>query len=117
MPLIFKNAEKLQNLLLIGYSPARVSRPYQLLTIGLNAFVLLLAFVLLFWLRGLYLDRLWTMFPALAEGAVSTTILLGVALFVIVSFLNIVVIRRKINRLIPRSPKTFQRGIYQHING
>ena len=115
--LVQKNAEKLQNLLLIGYSPARVSRPYQLLTIGLNAFVLLLAFVLLFWLRGLYLDRLWTMFPALAEGAVSTTILLGVALFVIVSFLNIVVIRRKINRLIPRSPKTFQRGIYQHING
>ena len=94
-----KNADKLQNLLLIGYSPARVSRPYQLLTIGLNALVLLLAFVLLFWIRGIYLERLWQMFPTLSEGLVNRTVLLGIALFILVSFFNIVAIRRKINHL------------------
>ena len=31
-----KNTTKLENLLLIGYSPARVARPYQILTLGLN---------------------------------------------------------------------------------
>ena len=114
--LVQKNAEKLQNLLLIGYSPSRVSRPYQLLTVGMNALVLLLAFALLFWIRGLYLDRLWQMFPALSEGSISMTILLGVALFVVVSFFNIVAIRRKINSLTPRR-KSLKGGLYHRING
>lgn len=114
--LVQKNAEKLQNLLLIGYSPARVSRPYQLLTIGLNALVLLLAFALLFWIRGIYLERLWQMFPTLSEGSVKTTVLIGFALFVIVSFFNIVAIRRKINRLTPRF-KRLKGGLYRTING
>ena len=98
--LVQKNAEKLQNLLLIGYSPARVSLPYQLLTLALNALVLLLAVALLFWLRGLYLERLWQMFPSLREGAVAPALLIGVALFLLVSFLNAVAIRRKINSLL-----------------
>ncbi len=114
--LVQKNADKLQNLLLIGYSPARVSRPYQLLTIGLNALVLLLSFMLLFWIRSLYLERLWEMFPTLSEGSVTMTILIGFALFVFVSFLNIVVIRRKINRLTPRF-KRLKGGLYRTING
>ena len=97
--LVQKNAEKLQNLRLIGYSPASVALPYQLLTIGLNALVLVLSFALLFWVRGLYLQRLWEMFPTLREGRVNLSILIGLALFIFVSFLNIIAIRRKINKL------------------
>ena len=97
--LVQKNADKLQNLRLIGYSPARVSLPYQLLTVGMNALVLLLALVLVFWIRGLYLEHLWQMFPTLQEGTTSLTILLGVALFILVSFFNIIAIRRKIATL------------------
>lgn len=97
--LVQKNADKLQNLRLIGYSPARVSLPYQLLTVGMNALVLVLALVLVFWIRGHYLERLWQMFPNLQEGSTSMTILLGVALFVLVSFFNIIAIRRKIATL------------------
>ena len=97
--LVQKNAEKLQNLLLIGYSRARVAWPYQLLTIALNVLVLLLSFVLLFWIRGLYLHRLWQMFPALSEGSVNTTLLLGLALCCFVSFMNALAIRRKISSI------------------
>ncbi len=97
--LVQKNADKLQNLRLIGYSPARVSLPYQLLTVGMNALVLVLALVLVFWIRSHYLERLWQMFPTLQEGSTSLTILLGVALFVFVSFFNIIAIRRKIATL------------------
>ena len=97
--LVQKNAEKLQNLRLIGYSPARVALPYQLLTVGLNVGVMLLAFALLVWLRGLYLRQLWQMFPTLAEGRLNLAILIGLALFILVSFFNLLAIRRKINRL------------------
>lgn len=97
--LVQKNAEKLQNLLLIGYSRARVALPYQLLTIGLNVAVLLLSIALLFWIRGWYLHRLWEMFPALSEGSVNRTLLLGLALCCFVSFMNALAIRRKITSI------------------
>lgn len=38
--LLQKNTSKLENLLLIGYSPAKVALPYQMLTLALNAVVL-----------------------------------------------------------------------------
>lgn len=97
--LVQKNADKLQNLLLIGYSPARVSLPYQLLTIGLNVLVLILAIAALLWIRQLYLERLWQIFPALSEGPLTPALLVGIAIFIVVSFFNIIAIRRKINRL------------------
>ena len=97
--LVQKNAEKLQNLLLIGYSPARVALPYQLLTVGLNAAVVIIAFGLLIWLRGLYLERLWQMFPTLVAGRLDKAILIGVALFILISFFNNQAIRRKIRRI------------------
>lgn len=97
--LVQKNSDKLQNLLLIGYSPARVSLPYQLLTIGLNVLVLLLAIALLFWVRHLYLERLWQIFPAMSEGPLTPSLLVGFGIFIVVSFFNIIAIRRKINGL------------------
>lgn len=97
--LVQKNAEKLQNLILIGYSPARVSLPYQMLAVGLNALVLLLSILLLFWIRHFYLERLWQMFPTLSEGQTAPAILMGLALFLLVSLLNVSAIRHKINSL------------------
>ena len=97
--LVQKNAEKLQNLRLIGYSPSRISMPYQLLTVAMNALVLLLAFAIVFWARSIYLERLWQMFPTLSEGRVDNTLLLGFALFILVSFFNSLAIRRKIKYL------------------
>ncbi len=97
--LVQKNAVKLQNLLLIGYTPARVSLPYQLLTLGMNAGVLLLAVAVLLYLRGYYLDLLWQMFPQMSEGRLMPTLVLGIALFALVSIVNIAAIRHKINNI------------------
>ena len=97
--LVQKNSDKLQNLLLIGYSPARVSLPYQLLTIALNALVLVLAIILMLWLRHFYLERLWQIFPSMSEGPLAPALLVGVGIFILVSFFNIIAIRHKINVL------------------
>jgi len=98
--LVQKNTQKLQNLLLIGYSPARVSLPYQLLTIGMNALVLVLAFGLLLWIRSYYMQMLWTMFPTMQEAPLWPAIALGVLLFLMVSIFNAMAVRRKINKLL-----------------
>ncbi|MCF0198077.1 MAG: ABC transporter permease [Bacteroidaceae bacterium] len=94
--LVQKNSAKLQNLLLIGYSPARVSLPYQLLTVALNAFVLLLALGLLWLIRSYYMEMLWQLFPTMDEAAVWPALALGGLLFVVVSVLNVLAVRRKV---------------------
>ena len=94
--LVQKNSSKLENLLLIGYSPNDVSKPYQILTIGLNVIVLVVAWIILYFLRSYYMDFIETLFPDLDEGTMLPAIALGFGLFLIVSVLNIVAIRRKV---------------------
>lgn len=97
--LVQKNSSKLENLLLIGYSPANVSKPYQLLTMGLNIVVLIVVWVVLFFLRSYYMDFIETLFPDIDEGSMLPAILLGLVLFFIVSVLNIIAIRRKVMKI------------------
>ena len=97
--LLQKNTTKLENLLLIGYAPERVAFPYQLLTVGLNAMVLLLSVGVVFYVRTLYLDVVEKMFPSLGGGSYGWMIAIGILLFVAVSFLNIVAIRRKVTSI------------------
>ena len=61
--LVQKNSSKLENLLLIGYSPSLVAMPYQLLTMALNFAVLFVAVLLLVVVRGYYLDVIMLLFP------------------------------------------------------
>ncbi len=94
--LVQKNADKLENLLLIGYSPSRVARPYQWLTIGLNVLVLLIALVILFFLRRYYMEIINTLFPQTSTSGLLPAIVTGGTLFLLVSILNIFAIRRKV---------------------
>ena len=94
--LLQKNTTKLENLLLIGYAPERVALPYQLLTVGLNALVLVLSVGIVLYVRTLYLEVVEKMFPSLGGGSYGWMIAVGVLLFVAVSFLNIVAVRSKV---------------------
>lgn len=96
--LVQKNTQKFQTLMLLGYSSWKVSLPYQLLTILLNAFVLLLALALLYMIRNTYMQVLWNMFPTMKEQSLLPAIILGIILFLLVSILNSIAIRRKIER-------------------
>lgn len=94
--LLQKNTTKLENLLLIGYSPARVAFPYQALTIGLNAFVLLLSIGIVSWLRSYYTDTLTLLFPQIEFGPLWPALLTGALLFIGISALNVFVVRKKV---------------------
>lgn len=94
--LLQKNTTKLENLLLIGYSPARVARPYQILTLGLNIVVLIVSISLVAWLRHSYTATLGLLFPQLEIGSLWPAITIGILLFVIVSAFNLFTIRKKV---------------------
>lgn len=94
--LVQKNTTKLENLLLIGYSPQRVAMPYQVLTIGLNLAVLAIAFTLLAAARSYYMDVIMTLFPETDEGSMWGTLAVGILLFVVVSATNVLVVKNKV---------------------
>lgn len=95
--LVEKNTEKMRTLLLIGYSPAKVAFPYQLLTIGMNAVLLALSAGILLYLRSLYMQRLHAVFPQMDDVSILPALLFGLVLFVTVSLANAFIIRRRIN--------------------
>ncbi len=94
--LVQKNSSKLENLLLIGYSPQRVALPYQLLTAALNLLVLILALVVVFVVRGQYMEAIETLFPSIDEGSMLPSVAVGLALFVLITITNQMAIRRKV---------------------
>ena len=98
--LVQKNSEKLENLLLIGYTPMQVSRPYQLLTIGLNVIVFGVAVVVMLFVRKYYLDIIEVLFPQMDSGSILPSLVIGTLLFLFVSCLNIVIIWRRIRSIL-----------------
>lgn len=87
--LVQKNTEKLSNLMLIGYSPLEVARPYQILTLSINMAVFMLAFALLVFVRNLYMERLWEMFPTMDDAGLCYASVAGALLLIVVSVLNV----------------------------
>ena len=94
--LVQKNTTKLQNLLLIGYSPSRVALPYQMLTLALNFAVLVASFSLLLIIRSYYIDIVETLFPDLPSTGVAATLGIGLALFLFVTGINFAILWRKL---------------------
>lgn len=97
--LLQKNTKKLENLLLIGYSPARVALPYQLLAVGVNLLVLLLGLVAVGVIRGFYKGIMEGLFPDGQTGGLWPACLAGGILLLLVTVLNVVIVRRKIDEI------------------
>lgn len=97
--LVQKNSTKLENLLLIGYNPQEVSRPYQILTFSMNAVVLVLAFILLLGCRSYYIGMIGLIFPQLHSQTVLPSIITGLCIFILVSIINTIAIRKKILKI------------------
>ena len=97
--LVQKNTSKLENLLLIGYSPIRVAMPYELLTLGLNAIVLIVALLMISFIRNYYMGVIEILFPQIDEGNILPSVILGFILFTFVSIMNFIAIYRKIIRI------------------
>ena len=97
--LLQKHTEKIDNLLLIGYTPHQVARPFHLLTISLNAIVLVGALVIVAVARGSWQTLFGSLYEPFQAKAFMPTLLTGLVLFALVAVLNYVAIRRKVNAI------------------
>ena len=97
--LLQKNITKLENLVLIGYTPARVALPYNLLTLALNLSIWVISSVVVIIAQRLYIGYISQM--AGCELTASPAVAIGVGgLFtaLIIAF-NIFIINRKIREI------------------
>ncbi len=96
--LVTKNAYKIQNLLLLGYSAGVVSLPYRILTGGMSIFTFAIAFALMHMVRGEYMQLLWSVFPNLTPASLTTTIAVSVVLLSVITLVNSIIILHRIKR-------------------
>lgn len=96
--LVTKNAYKIQNLLLLGYSASIVAIPYQLLAGGLNLMIFVLSFVLMLIARSEYMKLLWDVFPSLTPATLSITMIVAVSLLSAITVINSIIISHRIKR-------------------
>jgi hypothetical protein len=99
--LLQKNTTQLESLLLIGYSPRQTALPFQLLAVGLNAAVFILSAGLLSLLRPLCTRPLSLLYPQPEASTILPTLCIGAILFAAISWVNSLLIRKKVNRLFP----------------
>ncbi len=95
--LLQKNTQRLRDLLLLGYSPAQVSRPYVLLVLAVGAAVLVLAVVGLVLARRAYLPMIEAF--QLPQASLWPAIGVGTAIMALITAGNIIAIRRKVAAL------------------
>ena len=94
--LVQKNSTKLENLLVIGYSPAKVSFPYQVLTVGLNVLVLVISVAVMLIIRNIYIGMFENFFPDYDAPSITAALIVGGILLVVVSIFNILAVRQKV---------------------
>ena len=95
--IIQKDREKIKNLRLIGYSKNQISFFYFRLITVINLVVLSLAFLTVFCVRPIYCKTLTKIFDTFTPNTLIYTILTGIIFFSLITLLNFVIVRRKVD--------------------
>ena len=94
--LLQKNRQKLHDLMLLGYTPFGVARSYYVLIGVINLSVLVLAIVMALWASSWWAPRLNDI--GIESSSPLTAILVGVAIILVITLINILSIRRIVHR-------------------
>lgn len=94
--LLQKNIDKLENLVLIGYTPSQVARPYNMMALVLNLSIFIIGVVAVGFVQQSYMGVLSNMVGYELPTSLTATIITGIVLTAIVLLFNVYIIRRKV---------------------
>lgn len=97
--LLQKNVNKLENLVLIGYTPRRVATPYKVMTLVLNLSILAISLVLIYIAKEHYMTYLSEIAGRTLTTSPTTAILTGIIFTTIIIAFNFFIINRKIREI------------------
>ena len=95
--LLQKNVQKLQDLLMLGFSPQQAAKPYIKMVLLMNGGILLLSIVLMFIGRVSYMPMVSSL--GVEGGSVVMSILVGVLIMSVITIGNVIAINKKIGYL------------------
>lgn len=95
--LLQKNTKKLQDLLLLGYSPSQVAKTYINMVAAINVAVLILAVIIMLVARSCYMPMLKAL--GTNGGTIVIALVVAVIIMTLITTGNIIAIKRKINSL------------------
>lgn len=94
--LLEKNMIKLKTLRLMGYSKSLVIRPYEYVAVGLNFVILVLSLLIVGVVKCQYAAMIAKLTTSEPQYSFAYTLAIGLFIFLFLSIINIVVIRRKV---------------------
>jgi hypothetical protein len=94
--LLQKNRQKLHDLMLLGYAPAQVAKPYFLLVMIVNGSVLVLAELIMVLAASWWQPRLQEI--GVTSGSIIPAAITGVLIIALVTTLNIIAISKIVRR-------------------
>ncbi len=97
--LLQKNITKLENLVLIGYTPQRVALPYNLLTLILNLSILIISIIIIVVGQGFYMGYISQLAGCELSSSPMVTIVVGVIFTTAIILFNFYIINRKIKEI------------------
>ena len=97
--LLQKNISKLENLVLIGYTPARVALPYNLLTLILNVSIWIISSILIIVAHRFYSGYISQLVGCELTSSPIVAIVVGVLFTAVVIAFNFFIINRKIREI------------------
>lgn len=97
--LLQKNITKLENLVLIGYTPSRVAMPYNLMTLILNLSILAISLVVVLIAQGEYMGYLSDIAGHELTASPTTAIIVGILFTAAIIAFNFFIIYRKIREI------------------
>lgn len=97
--LLQKNITKLENLVLIGYTPQRVALPYNLLTLILNLSILIISIIIIVVGQGFYMGYISQLAGCELSSSPMVAIVVGVIFTTAIILFNFYIINRKIKEI------------------
>ena len=97
--LLQKNVTKLENLVLIGYTPQRVALPYNLLTLILNLSILIISIIIIVVGQGFYMGYISQLAGCELSSSPMVAIVVGVIFTTAIILFNFYIINRKIKEI------------------
>ena len=100
--LLQKNITKLDNLMLIGYTPRNVAAPYNVLTILLNVGTYLISVLAVILCQDIYMDKISALIGIEIETSPTVAMIAGAIITAVVTLFNITIIQRKVKQIAKR---------------
>ena len=100
--LLQKNITKLDNLMLIGYTPRNVAAPYNVLTIVLNVGTYLISVLAVILCQDIYMGKISALIGLEIETTPTVAMIAGAIITAVVTLFNITIIQRKVKQIAKR---------------